>query len=73
LSERNEPLYAKGKTECPAVRIATMLKIHFLEEWVSLSASEIEEGRPSIPRARGWFASANTATGTARAALTKTD
>jgi transposase, IS5 family len=44
-----EPHYPKGKTGRPPFPIATMLRIHFLQQWFSLSDPAMEEALHDIP------------------------
>jgi IS5 family transposase len=44
-----EPHYPKGKTGRPPFPIATMLRIHFLQQWFSLSDPAMEESLHDIP------------------------
>jgi IS5 family transposase len=45
-----EPHYPKGMTGRPPFPIATMLLIHFLQQWFSLSDPAIEEALHDIPQ-----------------------
>ena len=44
-----EPHYPKGKTGRPPFPIATMLRIHFLQQWFSLSDPAMEKALHDIP------------------------
>lgn len=44
-----EPHYPKGKTGRPPFPIATMLRIHFMQQWFSLSDPAMEEALHDIP------------------------
>lgn len=44
-----EPHYPKGKTGRPPFAIQTMLRIHFLQQWFSLSDPAMEEALHDIP------------------------
>ena len=44
-----EPHYPKGKTGRPPMGIATMLRIHFLQQWFGLSDPAIEEALHDVP------------------------
>ncbi|MEM5341414.1 IS5 family transposase [Paraburkholderia azotifigens] len=44
-----EPHYPKGKTGRPPFPVATMLRIHFLQQWFSLSDPAMEEALHDIP------------------------
>jgi len=44
-----EPHYPKGKTGRPPFGIATMLRIHFMQQWFSLSDPAMEEALHDIP------------------------
>lgn len=44
-----EPHYPKGKTGRPPFPIATMLRIHFLQQWFSLSDPAMEEALHDVP------------------------
>src|SRR6478736_7828297 len=44
-----EPHYPKGKTGRPPFPIQTMLRIHFLQQWFSLSDPAMEEALHDIP------------------------
>jgi IS5 family transposase len=44
-----EPHYPKGKTGRPPMGIATMLRIHFLQQWFGLSDPAMEEALHDVP------------------------
>lgn len=44
-----EPHYAKGKTGRPPMGIATMLRVHFLQQWFGLSDPAMEEALHDVP------------------------
>ncbi len=44
-----EPHYPKGKTGRPPMGIATMLRIHFLQQWFGLSDPAMEEALHDMP------------------------
>ncbi|MFM0598536.1 MULTISPECIES: IS5 family transposase [Paraburkholderia] len=44
-----EPHYPKGKTGRPPFPIATMLQIHFMQQWFSLSDPAMEEALYDVP------------------------
>jgi IS5 family transposase len=44
-----EPHYPKGKTGRPPFPVATMLRIHFMQQWFSLSDPAMEEALHDIP------------------------
>ncbi|VWC38597.1 transposase, IS4 family protein [Burkholderia lata] len=44
-----EPYYPKGKTGRPPVPIATMLQIHFMQQWFGLSDPAMEEALYDVP------------------------
>jgi IS5 family transposase len=44
-----EPHYPKGKTGRPPIGIATMLRIHFLQQWFGLSDPAMEEALHDVP------------------------
>ena len=44
-----EPHYPKGKTGRPPMGIATMLRIHFLQQWFGLSDPAMEEALHEVP------------------------
>jgi IS5 family transposase len=44
-----EPHYPKGKTGRPPFPIATMLQIHFMQQWFGLSDPAMEEARYDVP------------------------
>jgi len=44
-----EPHYPKGKTGRPPFGIATMLRIHFLQQWFGLSDPAMEEALHDVP------------------------
>ena len=44
-----EPHYPKGRTGRPPFPVATMLRIHFLQQWFSLSDPAMEEALHDIP------------------------
>jgi IS5 family transposase len=44
-----EPHYPKGKTGRPPMGIATMLRIHFMQQWFGLSDPAMEEALHDIP------------------------
>ena len=44
-----EPYYPKGRTGRPPFPIATMLRIHFMQQWFSLSDPAMEEALHDIP------------------------
>ena len=44
-----EPHYPKGKTGRPPFPIATMLRIHFVQQWFSLSDPAMEEALYDVP------------------------
>jgi len=43
------PHYPKGKTGRPPMSIATMLRIHFLQQWFGLSDPAMEEALHDVP------------------------
>ncbi len=44
-----EPHYPKGKTGRPPMGIATMLRVHFLQQWFGLSDPAMEEALHDVP------------------------
>lgn len=44
-----EPHYSKGKTGRPPMGIATMLRVHFLQQWFGLSDPAMEEALHDVP------------------------
>ena len=44
-----EPHYPEGKTGRPPIGIATMLRIHFLQQWFGLSDPAMEEALHDVP------------------------
>ncbi|CAD6560724.1 hypothetical protein LMG24235_07039 [Paraburkholderia sabiae] len=44
-----EPHYPKGKTGRPPFPIVTMLRIHFIQQWFSLSDPAMEEALYDVP------------------------
>ena len=44
-----EPHYPKGKTGRPPVGVATMLRIHFMQQWFGLSDPAMEEALHDVP------------------------
>ena len=44
-----EPHYPKGKTGRPSFGIATMLRIHFMQQWFGLSDPAMEEALHDVP------------------------
>jgi IS5 family transposase len=44
-----EPHYPKGRTGRPPFPVATMLRIHFMQQWFSLSDPSMEEALHDIP------------------------
>ena len=44
-----EPVYPKGKTGRPPFAIATMLRIHFMQQWFGLSDPAMEEALFDVP------------------------
>jgi IS5 family transposase len=44
-----EPHYPTGKTGRPPFPIATMLQIHFIQQWFSLSDPAMEEALYDVP------------------------
>ena len=44
-----EPHYPKGKTGRPPFGIATMLRIHFMQQWFGLSDPAMEEALHDVP------------------------
>ncbi|MDR5880512.1 IS5 family transposase [Caballeronia sp. LZ032] len=49
LIELIEPHYPKGKTGRPPFPVATMLHIHFIQQWFSLSDPAMEEALYDVP------------------------
>ena len=49
LVARIEPHYPKGKTGRPPFGAATMLRIHFMQQWFGLSDPAMEEGLHDVP------------------------
>jgi len=49
LSALIEPHYPKGKTGRPPFGIATMLRIHFMQQWFGLSDQAMEEALHDVP------------------------
>jgi transposase, IS5 family len=49
LVARIEPHYPKGKTGRPPFGVATMLRIHFMQQWFGLSDPAMEEGLHDVP------------------------
>ncbi len=47
-----EPHYSKGKTGRPPFGIATMLRIHYLQQWFGLSDPAMEEALHDVPMYR---------------------
>jgi IS5 family transposase len=47
-----EPHYPKGKTGRPPFAIATMLRIHFMQQWFGLSDPAMEEALHDVPMYR---------------------
>ncbi|MEX3936640.1 IS5 family transposase [Paraburkholderia phymatum] len=52
LIELIEPHYPKGKTGRPPFPIATMLQIHFMQQWFGLSGPAMEEALYDVPLSR---------------------
>jgi transposase, IS5 family len=44
-----EPHYPKGKTSRPPFSVATMLQIHFMQQWFGLSDPAMEEALYDVP------------------------
>jgi transposase, IS5 family len=44
-----EPHYPKGKTGRPPFPVATMLQIHFMQQWFGLSDPAMEEALYDVP------------------------
>jgi transposase, IS5 family len=49
-----EPHYPKGKTGRLVVPIATMLQIHFIQQWFGLPDPAMEEALYDVPLYRGF-------------------
>jgi IS5 family transposase len=43
LVERSAPFYPEGKTRCPPFSLQTMLRVHFMQQWFTLSDPGMEE------------------------------
>jgi IS5 family transposase len=49
LVERIAPFYPEGKTGCPSFSLQTMLCVHFMQQWFTLSDPGMEEAFLDTP------------------------
>ena len=54
LVERTAPYYPEGKTGRPPVSLHTMLRVHFMQQWFTLSDPAMEEAFFDTPLYRGF-------------------